>query len=400
MSGILSTYFSTNSAYNNNFSLKKLENNEMMLKLPKISITPGIITEKNKSAEELFQEKIEGDIKYLYRISKLNSYRKKQFNRHNKIPASKIKITNNMFRNKILSELNSSTKASLDKYNNNHNHSLTSEPIRIKDNLNKTNKEKHFNYISINKNNNNLYNNTEKNNNLKNKKNKIVNDYVSILINEDNSKKNEMYSIYNKKINENTINKDKFSLEKSIDPTKYIKNKFLDESYNSNDFKTSKIQIDCFNGNEKLRNVNIQKINANNMNNFDLKSLKTESNNIKTQSLINQMFNSNQKSNNFYFGKKNYTPKFSKIRIKKNKNIKNFLKNRRKERDNNIILTIDEKIQNALLNTKDMRNDLIERHKAREKIMNRIKQYCDNMDGMIKRESIIKRKKFNNATEK
>jgi len=400
MSGILSTYFSTNSAYNNNFSLKKLENNEMMLKLPKISITPGIITEKNKSAEELFQEKIEGDIKYLYRISKLNSYRKKQFNRHNKIPASKIKITNNMFRNKILSELNSSTKASLDKYNNNHNHSLTSEPIRIKDNLNKTNKEKHFNYISINKNNNNLYNNTERNNTLKNKKNKIVNDYVSILINEDNSKKNEMYSIYNKEINKNTMNKDKYSLEKSIDPTKYIKNKFLDESYNSNDFKTSKIQIDCFNGNEKLRNVNIQKINANNMNNFDLKSLKTESNNIKTQSLINQMFNSNQKSNNFYFGKKNYTPKFSKIRIKNTININNFLKNRRKERDNNIILTIDEKIQNALLNAKDMRNDLIERHKAREKIMNRIKQYCDNMDGMIKRESIIKRKKFNNATEK
>lgn len=174
----------------------------------------------------------------------------------------------------------------------------------------------------------------------------------------------------------------------------------MDESYNSNDFRTSKIQIDCFNGNEKLRNVNIQKINANNMNNFDLKSLKTESNDIKTQSLINQMFNSNQKSNNFYFGKKNYTPKFSKIRIKNTINIKNFLKNRRKERDNNIILTIDEKIQNALLNTKDMRNDLIERHKAREKIMNRIKQYCDNMDGMIKKESIIKRKKFNNATEK
>ena len=168
-----------------------------------------------------------------------------------------------------------------------------------------------------------------------------------------------MYSIYNKKINENTMNKDKYSLEKSIDPTKYIKNKFLDESYNSNDFKTSKIQIDCFNGNEKLRNVNIQKINANNMNNFDSKSLKTESNDIKTQSLINQMFNSNQKSNNFYFGKKNYTPKFSKIRIKNTINIKNFLKNRRKERDNNIILTIDEKIQNALLNTKDMRNNIV-----------------------------------------
>lgn len=395
MSGILSTYFSTNSTYNNNLSIKKLENNEIMLKLPKISITPGIITEKNKSAEELFQDKIEGDIKYLYRISKLNSYRKKQFNKQNKKPASKIKITNNMFRNKILSELNSSTKASFDKHNNNHNHSLTSEPIRIKDNLNKTNKEKHFNYISINTNNNNLYNNTERNNTLKNKKNKIVNEYVSILINEDNSKKNEMYSLYNSEINENTMNKDKFSLEKSIDPTKYIKNKFLDESYNNNDFKTSKIQIDCFNGNEKLRNVNIQKINANNMNNFDLKSLKTESNDIKTQSLISQMFNSQQKSNNFYFGKKNSTPKFSKIRIKNTINIKNFLKNRRKERDNNIILTIDEKIQNALLDTKDMKNDLIERHKAREKIMNRIKQYCDNMDGIIKRESIIRRKKFN-----
>ena len=87
---------------------------------------------------------------------------------------------------------------------------------------------------------------------------------------------------------------------------------FLDESGNNNVFKTSKIQIDCFNGNEKLRNDSIKQINSNNMHNYNTNSLKIESNDNSTKSLIDEMFKKGQKLNNFYFGKQLYKKKFLK----------------------------------------------------------------------------------------
>jgi hypothetical protein len=384
MSGNAFSYFSKNiTSNNNNISNRntslntkyplKMPNYEMMLKLPKINISKNPIVESNISAEEIFQNKIEDDINHLYKISKINSYRKRQFNKHNKKSGSKNKITNNIFKNKILSDLNDSSKPSLKKLQR-KNISLISEPIILKENFKNSKKENYSNFTK--------YNNSEAN--LQNdKKKQIVNEYVSILINEDSDKKKEMYSTCN-----NEKDQIKYSLDKSIDPTKYIKNKFLDESFNSNIFRTSKEQLENFNGNEHLRKINIKRINANNMNHYNIQSLQTESNNKRAKSLINQMLDFQKP--NFYFGKRKISPKYTKIKNKNIVNFEDYLRKRRKERNGDDILTFDEKINNAILGTKDMRNDLIENRKNRIKIMNKIRQYCDNLNGMVRKESIMR----------
>ena len=362
MSDNVISYFSTNTTSNNSIISKrntalntkypvKIPHYRMMLKLPKININQNIITENNKSAEELFQNKIEDDINHLYKISKINSYRKKQFNKHNKQSGSKIRIENNIFKNKVLSEPKDKTKTknNFKKLQRNYN-SLSSEPIIVKDTLNYIKKDNYSNCHNIKTN----YQNSE-GSLQKDKKNKIVNEYVSILINEDNNKKNELYSLCN---NEKHEDKNKFSLDKSIDPTKYIKNKFLDESFNANVFKTSKIQLEGFNGNEHLRKINIKRINANNMNHYNLEYMRTESHDKRAKSLINKMMDYQQKKNNFYFGKKYYAPKYTKIKIKNTIDFKDYLRKRKKLNNGDIKLTIDEKINNAILDTKDMKNDL------------------------------------------
>ncbi len=66
------------------------------------------------------------------------------------------------------------------------------------------------------------------------------------------------------------------------------------------------------------------------------------------------------------------------------------MRKRKKLNNGDIKLTIDEKINNAILDTKDMKNDLFESHKNREKIMNKIRQYCDNMNGLFRRETVMR----------
>ena len=181
-------------------------------------------------------------------------------------------------------------------------------------------------------------------------------------------------------------------MENTIDPTKYIKKKFLDESYKKNDFKTSKIQIGCFNGNEELRDDNIKKINENNRHNVNLNSLKIKTNDCNTKTLINEMFKSQQKLNNFYFGKKVYIPKMNKN--KNTTNIKNYFKYRNieKENNNNFVLTLDDKMKNVTFETKEMKNSFIEKHNSRLKMMKKIRQFCDNYNGIVRRASIFERK--------
>ena len=115
----------------------------------------------------------------------------------------------------------------------------------------------------------------------------------------------------------------------------------MDETFNHNNFTTSKIQIDCFNGNEQLRNENIKKINENNKNSLKLDLLKTESNNIRTKSLIDKMFP--KQLTNFHFGKKVYGPRVFNIKSNNNINLKNSLES------NDMLLTLDEKLKNVIL---------------------------------------------------
>ena len=358
MSNNLTSFFTRN---NNNISIinmqnggSKLSQNENILKLPKITINNPInhlITENNKSSKELNNP---NGIGHFFRISKINSYNKKT------IPNKKI--SNNFVRNKIFSEINHSSKKSFNKSKRKY--------IKKFSELNDSKKEKISNNNSINSNIDNISTGRNVKENIK------INEYINVLLNEDKDKIN---SLKNKK-------EDKYTLEKSIDPVKYIKNMFLDESYNNDIFKTSKIQSECFNGNEELRNDNIKKINANNMNNLNLKSIKLESNNDKTKILINEMYK-DQNLNNFYFGKKLYKSKFKKI--SNHINIKNYLKFRKRENNNNN-LSLNDKIKSVLTETYKMRNNFINKHKSRDKILRRLHQYCDNYDGIVRRASILK----------
>lgn len=262
MSNILLNHISTkttsyNGATSNNRIISsimkypiKITNNEMFTKLPKIK--KNILTENNRSVEENYQIKNEETFND-FKIN-IHSYRNTKFNKNH---LSKIKIINSILKNKELSNLNNSFKPSI-KMLKNSNKSLLSEPNNIKDLLNKSKRENRSNFSEIN----NFYQNLEKNQERVKKK-RIINEYVSILLNENNNQNNPLFPLFN---NEKKEKKIKYSLDKSIDPTKYIKNKFLDESYNKDDFKTSKIQIDSFNGNEYLRKINFKRINANNMN--------------------------------------------------------------------------------------------------------------------------------------
>ena len=381
MSDILSSYFSTSLPYKNNISYRnnysnekhslKLLNNEMMLKLPKITPIPILMTEHNISSnKELIQNRNEEDKK---------TYYKKKHNYNNKTLETNIKLSNTFFRNKVLSELNHLNKSNFNKYTNNPNYSLSLNPVIIKDNLKALKKENNFNNNKSENQSTGRYQSTESNNIQKDNKNYIINEYISRLINDNNNKKkNRFYSIYDKE------KKEKYSINKSIDPTKYIKNKFLDDSFNNNEFKISKIQNQFFNGNDIMNDNNIKNINENNKNNLDLLPLQTESYENKTRSLINKMFDRQYKINNFYFGKKYYSPNYSKIK-NNTINIKTYLRNRRKETDKNNIdkLTIDERMKNVLIETKKMKNTFVNKHKIREKIITKIKKHVDNNENII-----------------
>ena len=381
MSDILSSYFSTSLPYKNNISYRnnysnekhslKLLNNEMMLKLPKITPIPILMTEHNISSnKELIQNRNEEDKK---------TYYKKKHNYNNKTLETNIKLSNTFFRNKVLSELNHLNKSNFNKYTNNPNYSLSLNPVIIKSNLKALKKENNFNNNKSENQSTGRYQSTESNNIQKDNKNYIINEYISRLINDNNNKKkNRFYSIYDKE------KKEKYSINKSIDPTKYIKNKFLDDSFNNNEFKISKIQNQFFNGNDIMNDNNIKNINENNKNNLDLLPLQTESYENKTRSLINKMFDRQYKINNFYFGKKYYSPNYSKIK-NNTINIKTYLRNRRKETDKNNIdkLTIDERMKNVLIETKKMKNTFVNKHKIREKIITKIKKHVDNNENII-----------------
>ena len=143
------------------------------------------------------------------------------------------------------------------------------------------------------------------------------------------------------------------------------------------------MQLDCFNGNEELRKVNIKKINANNMNNLNTNALKIKTNDTPTKLLIDEMFENQKKLNNFYFGKKLYNKIYYKN--KNNDNIHNYLKLKNENYNKNVVFTLDDKIRNVMKETKIIEKDFNDRHKSRGKIIRKIRQFCDNYDGMVRR---------------
>ena len=390
MSDILSSYFSLNSKKRDyKLDLKdtpnlnkicyehglKFSGNSKTLKLPKLKIMSKLIAERNKSSEG-FKVNKKNEIS----TPKPNNKNNKHFSmRYKKVNGYK-QISNNIFKNKLLSGLNKSTRS----YTKNI---YSSSPISNKNKENNIyvfkdkNKNDKDNDITIKINENDGNNNGEETDINKDKlrredKRIIVEEYVNTLLSEDIDSKRVLFDSLNDEKKE-----DKFKLEKSIDPTKYIKNNFLDETFNHNNFTTNKIQIDCFNGNEQLRNENIKKINENNKNSLKLDLLKTESNNIRTKSLIDKMFP--KQLTNFHFGKKVYGPRVFNIKSNNNINLKNSLES------NDMLLTLDEKLKSVILGTKEMEKDFKDHHKSRRKIIRKIREFCDNYDGIIKKASII-----------
>ena len=367
----------------------KLHVNKNMLKLPKININEGLMAYQNQSNERFNTNAKEDELEHFYKISKITSYRQKNFSMKNKQSENKNNLVK---KNKFLNGLNQTTKGYI-KNRYNLSNSVEANPIAINENLNSDEKEQTINKNTISTNVNNDKNETIKDliyfhntygNINKSTKDKIVNDYVNELLSE-GKEKEKKEGLPNLDIQE--ITDERFKLEKSIDPTKYIKNKFLDES-NNNTFKTSKIQIDCFNGNEKLRDENIKKINANNMNSINIDSIKLENKDYKTQSLINQMIP--KKLKNFYFGKKMFSKNFTNIKINSSINNKKHIEPR--ENDYNYDLTLDEKLENAMIDTKIMEKKFLESHKSRGVIMRKLKELCDNYNGMIQKASEIKKR--------
>ena len=89
----------------------------------------------------------------------------------------------------------------------------------------------------------------------------------------------------------------------------YIQKKILDESFNYNDFRTSRIQKDCFNGNEKFRKANYKNIKINLMNNLFLNSMSAPPEETRTKFLIDKMMDEQNHLNKFHFGKKVFNRK-------------------------------------------------------------------------------------------
>ena len=391
MSDILSSYFSLNSKKRDyKLDLKDTPNlnkkyyahglqfsgNSKTIKLPKLKIMSKLISERNKSSEG-FKVNNKNDVSTPKPNHKHLSMRYKKTEGHKK-------VSNNIFKNKLLSGLNKSTRS----YTNNNYYS--SSPISIKNkenniyvfkdkNKNKSEKDNNIT-IKINDGNNNVEETNNKDKLRSENKKMIVDEYVNTLLSEDTDSKRVLFD----SLNDEVKKEDKFKLEKSIDPKKYIKNHFLDETFNHSNFTTNKIQIDCFNGYEQLRDENIKKINENNKNSLKLDLLKAESNNIYKKSLIDKMFP--KKLTNFHFGKKVYGPRVLNIKSNHNINLKNSLET------NDMLLTLDEKLKSVILGTKEMEKDFKENHKSRRKIIRKIRDFCDNYDGIIKRASIINTK--------
>ena len=291
MSDILSNFLSCNSTlnkqkYKNKFSAKlnkiflenglRLSKEGNMLQLPKLNINNRFLTEnyKNKSYDNL-----ENSIK----------------NDHILIINNTDSENNNVFKNQNLCHININNNNTIQKKNKIYMHFNKYNNKFSKSNNKNKNRPK---ILTIdNNNNNNIISEKEK------AKKKFIDNYINSLLTK-GKEKSDKFSEATKKIESN-----KFSLANSINPKMYIQKKILDESFNCNDFRTSRIQKDCFNGNEKFRKANYKNIKINLMNNLFLNSMSAPPEETRTKFLIDKMMDEQNHLNKFHFGKKVFNRK-------------------------------------------------------------------------------------------
>jgi len=292
MSDILSNFLSCNSTlnkqkYKNKFSAKlnkiflenglRLSKEGNMLQLPKLNINNRFLTEnyKNKSYDNL-----ENSIK----------------NDHILIINNTDSENNNVFKNQKLCHININNNNTIQKKNKIYMHFNKYNNKFSKSNNNNKNRPKILT-IDNNNNNNNIISEKEK------AKKKFIDNYINSLLTK-GKEKSDKFSEATKKIESN-----KFSLANSINPKMYIQKKILDESFNYNDFRTSRIQKDCFNGNEKFRKANYKNIKINLTNNLFLNSMSAPPEETRTKFLIDKMMDEQNHLNKFHFGKKVFNRK-------------------------------------------------------------------------------------------
>lgn len=290
MSDILSNFLSCNSTlnkqkYKNKFSAKlnkiflenglRLSKKGNMLQLPKLNINNRFLTEnyKNKSYDNL-----ENSIK----------------NDHILIINNTDSENNNVFKNQNLCHININNNNTIQKKNKIYMHFNKYNNKFSKSNNKNKNRPK---ILTIDNNNNNIISEKEK------AKKKFIDNYINSLLTK-GKEKSDKFSEATKKIESN-----KFSLANSINPKMYIQKKILDESFNYNDFRTSRIQKDCFNGNEKFRKANYKNIKINLMNNLFLNSMSAPPEETRTKFLIDKMMDEQNHLNKFHFGKKVFNRK-------------------------------------------------------------------------------------------
>ena len=291
MSDILSNFLSCNSTlnkqkYKNKFSAKinkiflenglRLSKEGNMLQLPKLNINNRFLTEnyKNKSYDNL-ENSIKKD--HILIINNTDSE------------------NNNVFKNQNLCNININNNNTIQKKNKIYMHFNKYNNKFSKSNNNNKNRPK---ILTIdNNNNNNIISEKEK------EKKKFIDNYINSLLTK-GKEKSDKFSEATKKIESN-----KFSLANSINPKMYIQKKILDESFNCNDFRTSRIQKDCFNGNEKFRKANYKNIKINLTNNLFLNSMSAPPEETRTKFLIDKMMDEQNHLNKFHFGKKVFNRK-------------------------------------------------------------------------------------------
>ena len=289
MSDIISTFLSSNSSLKRNKFQNKFiaESNKVfldnglrlskegnMLQIPKFNINSKFITENNN---KIFED------------LNINT------NKNNEILIiDDLGINNNLFKNEFLNDLNTQdnkTEKMIKKYNK--------MKVKTRDEYTA---DKNMKIKSKYEN---KYLNSENNNIDKNKINRkqLIEKYIDSLLKKEKTKTNKFYEATKK------IESNKFSLANSINPKKYIQKNILDDSFGYNDFKTTKIQDDCFNGNKKFREANYKNIKINLMNNVFLNSMSATPKETGMQFIIDKMIAEQNHINNFNFSKQIYNRK-------------------------------------------------------------------------------------------
>ena len=287
MSDILSTFLSPESSFK-----KNKYNDKLTKESNKVFLNNGLRLSKEGNILKL--PKFNNNFRYITENNKSKSYQDLDSSNQDEILIINDENNNTIFKNKYLSELSSQNDEMDNEYKKYNKIKGNVIDNQIVNNKNKNSKSKYNNkYISKE----NSYNIHE----LDKEKQKFIDIYIESLLSK-GKKRSDKFNEAAKKIQSY-----KFSMANSINPKKYIQKQILDDSFNCNDFRTSKIQRDCFNGNEKFREANYKNIKINIMNNIFLNSMKAVPEKTDTEFLLDKMISEQKHLNKFNFSKNTYT---------------------------------------------------------------------------------------------